>query len=325
MGIIYFDDDYKLFIEMGFMNIRKSEIINYKLPLGLFTKKTGTTIAGLIFDDGLILGADTRATNGKVSCDNNCQKIHYLAPNICCMGAGTSADAENINKILFRQLELQRLSTGRESRVLSSLTICKKFLYENNGNISAALILGGYDIIGPQLFSIHPHGSSESLPFVTMGSGSLAALSVLENSYKNSLNLKCILKICFLHFAFFHLHWNVLQSKFLIIKPILQYISYHGILNQIKNPGKSGFLPAFLVLEQVSRKIIMFNETEKTQKLMEIKSIIEPILHDSGYELVDIQLVGSRRRAILRVFIDSETGITVDDCVKMSEEISVAN
>ena len=193
MGIIYFDDGYKLFIEMGFMNIRKSEIINYKLPLGLFTKKTGTTIAGLIFDDGLILGADTRATNGKVSCDNNCQKIHYLAPNICCMGAGTSADAENINKILFHQLELQRLSTGRESRVLTSLTICKKFLYENNGNISAALILGGYDIIGPQLFSIHPHGSSESLPFVTMGSGSLAALSVLENSYKNSLNLNSAL------------------------------------------------------------------------------------------------------------------------------------
>ena len=49
-----------------------------------------------MFDKGVILGADTRATNGNISCDNNCQKIHYLAPNICCMGAGTSADAENI-------------------------------------------------------------------------------------------------------------------------------------------------------------------------------------------------------------------------------------
>jgi 20S proteasome subunit beta 2 len=156
-------------------------------------KKTGTTIAGIIFDKGLILGADTRATNRMVSCDNNCQKIHYLAPNICCMGAGTSADAENINKILFYQLELQRLSTGRESRVLTALTICKDFLYKHSGNISAALILGGFDISGPQLFSIHPHGSTESLPFISMGSGSLSSISIFENSFKCSLDLNSAL------------------------------------------------------------------------------------------------------------------------------------
>ncbi len=189
MAINFYDDDYCESIEFGFGDIRKSEIINFKIFQKSFVKKTGTTISGLVFDKGVILGADTRATNGKVSCDNNCQKIHYLAPNICCMGAGTSADAENINKILFHNLELQRLSTGRESRVLTSLNICKNILYENNGNISAALILGGYDIMGPQLFSIHPHGSTEGLPFISMGSGSLSAMSILENSYNCSLDL----------------------------------------------------------------------------------------------------------------------------------------
>ena len=43
--------------------------------------------------------------------------------------------------------------------------------------------------MGPQLYSIHPHGSTESLPFISMGSGSIAAMSVLENSYKGSLEL----------------------------------------------------------------------------------------------------------------------------------------
>ncbi len=168
-------------------------MINIRISNNFYTKKTGTTIAGLIFKEGLILGADTRSTNGKVACDSNCQKIHYLAPNICCMGAGTSADAENINKILFNQLELQRLSTGRESRVLTSLTICKDHLFKHYGNISAALILGGYDLMGPQLFSIHPHGSTESLPFLAMGSGSLAAISILENSYNCALDLNSAL------------------------------------------------------------------------------------------------------------------------------------
>jgi Proteasome subunit len=41
------------------------------------------------------LGADTRATEGPIVCDKNCEKIHYIAPNIYCCGAGTSADTEN--------------------------------------------------------------------------------------------------------------------------------------------------------------------------------------------------------------------------------------
>jgi len=42
-----------------------------------------------------VLGADTRATEGSIVCDKNCEKIHYIAPNIYCCGAGTSADTEN--------------------------------------------------------------------------------------------------------------------------------------------------------------------------------------------------------------------------------------
>ena len=42
-----------------------------------------------------MLGADTRATEGPIVADKNCEKIHYIAPNIYCCGAGTSADTEN--------------------------------------------------------------------------------------------------------------------------------------------------------------------------------------------------------------------------------------
>jgi ribosome maturation factor RimP len=67
----------------------------------------------------------------------------------------------------------------------------------------------------------------------------------------------------------------------------------------------------------------MLSHSDREQKITELKGIIEPLLSDSGYELVEIQLMGSGKRAILRVFMDSEDGITVDDCAKMSEEISV--
>lgn len=44
--------------------------------------KTGTTICGIIYKDGVILGADTRATEGPIVADKNCEKIHFLAKNM---------------------------------------------------------------------------------------------------------------------------------------------------------------------------------------------------------------------------------------------------
>jgi 20S proteasome subunit beta 2 len=44
--------------------------------------KTGTTIAGCVFKDGVILAADSRATSGSIVADKECQKLYNLAPNM---------------------------------------------------------------------------------------------------------------------------------------------------------------------------------------------------------------------------------------------------
>ena len=36
----------------------------------------------LYIQDGIVLGADTRATEGTIVADKNCSKIHYMAPTI---------------------------------------------------------------------------------------------------------------------------------------------------------------------------------------------------------------------------------------------------
>lgn len=145
--------------------------------------KTGTTIVGIIFKDGIVLGADTRSTGGTEVVDKNCEKIHYIAPNIWCCGAGTAADTEKTTELIASNLELLRLSTGTQSRVVTALTLTKRMLYKYQGHVSAALILGGVDVNGSHLYSIHPHGSTQRLPYTTMGSGSLAAMAVFEARY----------------------------------------------------------------------------------------------------------------------------------------------
>ncbi|CAO3615722.1 unnamed protein product [Mucor hiemalis] len=149
---------------------------------------TGTTIVGVIFKDGICLGADTRATEGPIVADKNCEKIHYIAPNIYCCGAGTAADTEFTTNLISSQIELHSLSTGRKPRVVTAMTLLKQMLYKYQGHIGAALVLGGFDATGPQLYTVYPHGSTDKLPYVTMGSGSLAAMSVFESKWKPNMS-----------------------------------------------------------------------------------------------------------------------------------------
>jgi 20S proteasome subunit beta 2 len=150
-------------------------------------KKTGTTIAGIVFKDGIVLGADTRATSDTIIADKNCSKIHFISDNIYCCGAGTAADTQYITKLISSQLELHRLNSGRTPRVCTANRMLKQTLFRYQGYISAALVLGGVDHTGPHLYTVHPHGSSDSLPYVTMGSGSLAAMSVFESGFKPNM------------------------------------------------------------------------------------------------------------------------------------------
>lgn len=39
---------------------------------------------------------------------------------------------------------------------------------------------------------IYPHGSTDTLPFATMGSGSLAAMAIFESKYREGLTVSLL-------------------------------------------------------------------------------------------------------------------------------------
>jgi len=51
-------------------------------------------------------------------------------------------------------------------------------------------------------------------------------------------------------------------------------------------------------------------------------SIINPIVIDMGYELLGIEYVASGKHSVLRLYIDCEKGIGVDDCETVSRQVS---
>jgi 20S proteasome subunit beta 2 len=185
-------------------------------------KKTGTTIAGCCIDNHVILAADTRATEGSMVADKQCQKLHQLAQNSWCCGAGTSADLDHLTKHCLYSMALQRLqhtTVGNEGSMdpllcgpqtdqhdddddddesshhlligpVSTDALChflREALYDAKGQLGANLILGGVWQGKAHLRAIHPHGSMDvDLPFAALGSGGLAAMGVLERGYRST-------------------------------------------------------------------------------------------------------------------------------------------
>nr|CAX70776.1 proteasome (prosome, macropain) subunit, beta type, 7 [Schistosoma japonicum] len=70
----------------SFDNCYRNKVIEqkgFKVPKAV---KTGTTICGVVFKNGIVLGADTRATEGNIVAEKNCSKIHRIADNMLLWG-----------------------------------------------------------------------------------------------------------------------------------------------------------------------------------------------------------------------------------------------
>lgn len=115
-----------------FRNAFLANMTHLKMPK--FTK-TGTTICGAVFKHGVVVGADTRATSGDIVADKNCMKIHPLAPNMVCCGAGTAADCDKVSLMIQSQLELLRLNSDRQQRVATANRLFKQMLFRYQVNI----------------------------------------------------------------------------------------------------------------------------------------------------------------------------------------------
>ena len=54
----------------------------------------------------------------------------------------------------------------------------------------------------------------------------------------------------------------------------------------------------------------------------QLHALIEPAVAVLGYELVGVEFAPSRQRSLLRVYIDSTQGVSLEDCVRASHQIS---
>ena len=153
--------------------------------------KTGTTTIGIVNKDGVVLASEHRATMGNIIAHKEVQKVFKIDENIGLTTAGLVGDAQLLARYIKAEVELYRLKRGTKMTVKAASTLLSNILHRGGGAqgfFYVGLIMGGVDGEGGHVYGIDAAGGSIRDDYVSVGSGSLFAYGVLEDSFEKGLS-----------------------------------------------------------------------------------------------------------------------------------------
>lgn len=161
--------------------------------------KSGTSIVGIVCKEGVIMGADRRATaGGQMVVSKNSKKVVKINDYITVSGAGVAADIDFYQKIFAAELRLKELKTKIRPSIEEAANLLGMLAYRNIRTPSmippiVGLLVAGVDEDGTtELYSIEPAGTVTKVEDydANFGSGMQYIYGLLERQYKKDLSIK---------------------------------------------------------------------------------------------------------------------------------------
>ena len=120
----------------------------------------GTTTVGIVCKDGVVLGADSRATMDTFIASREARKVWQIDDNLGMTIAGGVGDAEEIIRVIKIQNEIYKMN---ENKVMAPKTVTNllSIILQQNKMMPfmVQLIVGGVDAEGkPGLYNLDPVG-----------------------------------------------------------------------------------------------------------------------------------------------------------------------
>ncbi|KAK2195004.1 bifunctional Proteasome beta-type subunit [Babesia duncani] len=157
---------------------------------GPFDFKKGTTTLGFVFDHGVIVAVDSRASSGSTIATQSISKVIEINSYLLGTMAGGAADCcywERHLAKLCRLYELrneERISVAAAAQYLANI-----FFYFRGYGLSAGTMIAGCDHRGPQLFLVMDSGEKLAGRLFSVGSGSMFAYGVVDQGYRSDLSV----------------------------------------------------------------------------------------------------------------------------------------
>ncbi|WP_461865512.1 archaeal proteasome endopeptidase complex subunit beta [Thermococcus sp.] len=153
-------------------------------------KKTGTTTVGIKVKDGVVLAADTQASLDHMVETLNIKKILPITDRIAITTAGSVGDIQALARQLEAEARYYQFSWGRSLTTRAMANLLSNILNENRGYpYMVQIIIGGY-VDEPTLANLDPLGGLVFDKYTTTGSGSPFAIAILEDSYRDDMDVK---------------------------------------------------------------------------------------------------------------------------------------
>lgn len=149
----------------------------------------GTSIMAVSFKDGVILGSDSRTTMGSYIANRVTDKLTQLQDKIWCCRSGSAADTQAVADVVRYQLDLYQNMYGKDPSTKLAASIFQEICYNNKDNLSAGIIVAGYDKQkGGQVFILPMGGSLHQDKYVISGSGSAFIYGFCKKNYKPDMS-----------------------------------------------------------------------------------------------------------------------------------------
>lgn len=150
---------------------------------------SGTTIMGVVFDGGVVLGADSRTSTGSYIANRVADKITPIHDYVWTCRSGSAADTQAVADYVKYYVDSHSTELNRLPKVKTCATIMKNIAYSNKDKLMAGLIVGGWDPYeGGQIYEIPLGGTIVKADFALGGSGSTYIFGLVDATYKKGMS-----------------------------------------------------------------------------------------------------------------------------------------
>lgn len=145
----------------------------------------GTTTLGFIYQGGVVLAVDSRATGGQYIGSQSVRKVVEINDLLLGTLAGGAADCTYWYRVLTSECRLYELRNKKKISLAAATKIMNNIIYSyKNSGLSMGMILAGGDMKQVSLYYLDSDGTRTTGKVFSVGSGSLFAYGVLDSGYR---------------------------------------------------------------------------------------------------------------------------------------------
>ncbi|KAK6090699.1 hypothetical protein P3W45_000422 [Vairimorpha bombi] len=145
----------------------------------------GTTTLAFIFQGGMVIAVDSRATSGSYIASQSVHKVIRINKHLVGTMAGGAADCYYWEKRMGLYAKSFELKNDRRISVSAASMFLSNCIYNYKGRgLSMGTMVCGYDEDTPVIYYVDDAGQRLSGNIFSVGSGSLIAYGVLNDLYK---------------------------------------------------------------------------------------------------------------------------------------------